>query len=123
MHSVLLIDDDMNLLHGLTRALRDQPYDIFTANSADLAKEMFLRKEFDLVIVDQHMSGMCGTEFVAWLADEFPQTVRIMLTGESDVTVLKQAINEGGVFRFLTKPCHEMELAMAIRDGLDAMKC
>ena len=123
MHSVLLVDDDINLLHGLRRALREQPFEIFTAHSAEMAKEMIQRSSFDLVVADQNMSGMPGTKLVSWLADNFPNTVRIMLTGRDDVGVLKTAINEGRVFRFLTKPCHEFELAVAIREGLESVSC
>ncbi|MFK8113212.1 MAG: response regulator [Rubripirellula sp.] len=120
MHTVLLVDDDMNLLRGIRRALRNQPYELIIANSAELAMEMFQRSSFDLVVVDQQMGGLPGTELIAWVAGHFPQTVRIMLTGQADVQVMKKAINEGQVFRFLTKPCHELELAMAIRDGLES---
>lgn len=119
MPSVLFVDDDMNLLRGIRRALHQQPYEIFTANSAELAIEMFQRHAFDLVVVDQHMEGQPGTKLIAWIAENFPDTVRIMLTGNPDVDVMKSAINQGKVFRFLTKPSHELELAMAIRDGLE----
>src|SRR6056297_1875286 len=96
MQSILIVDDDVNLLRGLSRVLRHQPYELFTASSAELAKEMFQRKAFDLVVVDQQMQGQPGTKFIRWLSKNFPKTVRIMLTGHADV-----------------------EVAMAIRDGLD----
>lgn len=118
MHSILLVDDDTNLLSGLRRSLRNQPYDLFTANSSEMAMEMFQRNDFDLVVVDQKMNGRPGLDLIHWLVQHFPGTIRIMLTGNADVELMKSAINEGKVFRFLTKPCHEMELAMAIRDGL-----
>lgn len=120
MPSILLIDDDMNLLRGLRRVLRTQPYDLFIANSAEMAMGMFHRGSFDLVVVDQEMGGKKGTEFMTWLAQHYPHTVRIMLTGRADMDVMKTAINEGKVFRFLTKPCHDVELAMAIREGLES---
>lgn len=120
MPSILLIDDDMNLLRGLRRVLRTQPYDLFIANSAEMAMGMFHRGSFDLVVVDQEMGGKKGTEFVTWLAEHYPQTVRIMLTGRADMDVMKTAINDGKVFRFLTKPCHDVELALAIREGLES---
>lgn len=120
MTSILLIDDDMNLLRGLRRGLRDQPYQLFIANSAEMAMSMFRSYGFDLVVVDQQMSGRNGTEFVSWVAEHFPDTIRIMLTGHADVEVMMKAINAGRVFRFLTKPCRDLELAMAIRDGLDS---
>jgi DNA-binding NtrC family response regulator len=122
MPAILLVDDDLNLLSGLRRVLREQPYDLFTANSAEMAINMFQRQPFDLVVADQEMSGKSGLELIAWLASAFPETTRIMLTGRANIEVAKQAINEGKVFRFLTKPCHDLELALAIRDGLEAQQ-
>ncbi|MGB7342574.1 MAG: response regulator [Pirellulaceae bacterium] len=119
MPSVLIVDDDVNLLHGLRRVLRAQPYELFSANSAEMAIAMYQRQPFDLVVTDQKMDGKSGTELVQWIAEYFPNTVRIMLTGHADVDVMKQAINDGRVFRFLTKPCRDVDLAVAIRDGLE----
>ena len=119
MPSVLLVDDDLNLLSGLRRVLREQPYELFTANSSEMAITMFQRQPFDLVVADQEMSGKSGIELVKWLAKNFPDTKRIMLTGKNDTEITKQAINEGRVFRFLNKPCHALELALAIREGLE----
>lgn len=120
MTSILLVDDDMNLLRGLARSLSRQPYDLFTANSAEMAIGMFKRRAFDLAVVDQRMTGKSGTELVTWIAKHFPDTVRLMLTGHADVETMKTAINEGKVFRFLTKPCKEFDLAIAIREGLES---
>ena len=122
MSSVLIVDDDMNLLRGLCRIFRQQPYELFIANSAEMAISMFQRQAFELVVVDQQMPGLSGTEFLAWVASHFPDTVRIMLSGHADVDVMQAAINQGHVFRFLTKPCHDIELAMAIHDGLASLK-
>ena len=118
MHSILLVDDDMNLLRGLRRALRDQPYKIFVANSAEDAKLMFRRRSFDLAVVDQQLGKMSGLEFMAWISENHPSTVRMMLTGHPNVRVAQDAINRGGVFRFLTKPIRDVDIALAIRDGL-----
>ncbi len=122
MTAILLVDDDMNLLRGLRRALHAQPYQLFIANSAEIAMSMFRSDPFDLVVIDQKMSGKSGIELAAWLAEHFPDTIRIMLTGHADIEVMKRAINEGHVFRFLTKPCHDVELAVAIRDGLESRR-
>ena len=119
MASVLIVDDDLNLLSGLRRILHQQPYELFTANSTEMAIEMFQREPFDLVVADQNMSGKTGLELVTWLADSFPDTIRIMLTGSGNLDIAKKAINDGKVFRFLTKPCHDVELALAIRTGLE----
>ncbi|QDT12184.1 response regulator [Planctomycetes bacterium K23_9] len=119
MPSVLFVDDDMNLLQGLRRSLRDQPYNLFIANSAEMAMSMCQREAFDLVVADYRMSGMSGMDLVNWLAENLPDTVCIMLTGHADVELMKEAINQGHVFRFLTKPCHDVELSLAVREGLE----
>lgn len=119
MPSVLFVDDDMNLLQGLRRLLRDQPYSLFIANSAEMAISMCQRQAFDLVVADYRMSGMSGMDLVNWIAENWSDTVCIMLTGHADVELMKEAINQGHVFRFLTKPCHEVELSNAVREGLE----
>jgi DNA-binding NtrC family response regulator len=121
MKSILLVDDDPNLLRGLRRSLRDQPYYLFVANSGQQAIEMFSRREFDLAVVDQQMHGIQGTELVAWIREHHPRTVRLMLTGHPNVRIAQDSINRGGVFRFLIKPIRDLELAVAISEGLDSV--
>lgn len=118
MISVLLVDDDMNLIRGLRRALRDQPYDLFVAHSAEDAKMMFQRKPFNLAVIDQQLGGLSGIELASWISEEFPSTVRMMLTGHANMRVAQDAINRCGVFRFLTKPIRDIDLAVEIREGL-----
>lgn len=119
MTSILLVDDDPNLVSGLRRALHAQPYELFTAHAADVAMEMFKRRPFHLVVADHQMPGMRGATFLSWVAEHFPDTIRILLTGHADVPLMSEAINECHVYRFLIKPCPAVELAMAIRDGLE----
>lgn len=117
-HSILLVDDDLNLLRGLRRSLRDQPYKLYIARSSEEAQSMFRREAFDLSVVDQNLGGTPGSELIAWISEHFPESVRIMLTGHPNVRLAQDVINRGGVFRFLTKPIRDVELALAIRDGL-----
>jgi len=119
-HQILLVDDDPNLLHGLTRALREQPYEILTARSADEARDVVLRWPVSLVVSDENMPGTSGTEFMVWIAKHCPDVVRIVLTGSGSPETAMRAINEGHVYKFFTKPCKVFELAMAIRTGLEA---
>ena len=118
--TVLLVDDDANLLHGLTRVLRNQPCRLFTAHSAEEAIDILKAHPVDLIVSDEYMPGMPGTEFLSWVAQQLTEVVRIVLTGQPNVPSLVRAINEGQVFRFLTKPCNDVELALVIREGLDA---
>jgi len=118
-HQILLVDDDPNLLRGLTRALHRQPYEILTARSADEAQDIVRRWPVSLVVSDENMPGMPGTKFMAWIARNCPDIVRIVLTGFGTQEIVLKAINEGHVYKFFTKPCDVFELAMAIRTGLE----
>jgi DNA-binding NtrC family response regulator len=116
---VLLIDDDNNILQGMVRLLRQQPYMIMTARSAEEAMEILKAHRVDLVVTDENMCGITGSEFVVWIAKHFPDVTRIILTGSPNVQSMMNAINKGKIFQYLTKPCQEFQLAMAIRDGLE----
>jgi two-component system, probable response regulator PhcQ len=118
-HAVLLVDDDENLLHGLVRALREQPYQVYTAQSGEEARWVLKRQSIEVVVADEQIPGLSGTDLLAWVADYLPECVRILLTGHADVATAVRAVNEGGVFRFFTKPCKEFELAVAIRQALE----
>jgi two-component system probable response regulator PhcQ len=117
---VLIVDDDVLFLRGLTRLLRNQPFRIITARSGEEAQEVLKRWPVHVIVCDEHMPGMSGTDLLAWIARHFPSTVRIVLTGQPDLPTAMKAINDGQVFRFLTKPCREFDLVMAIHEGLDS---
>jgi DNA-binding NtrC family response regulator len=119
---VLVVDDDVNLLRGLTRVLRHQTFQLLTARSGEEAREILKRWPVDVVICDQHMPGTRGTELLAWIAEHCPRTVRIILTGQPDLKTAVDAINRGQVFRFLTKPCSDWDLVMTIHDALEAAR-
>ena len=116
---VLLVDDEPNVLHGLTRALRQQPFATCTARSAEEAMDVLKAHGVDLVVSDENMPGICGTRFLSWVAEKFPEVMRIILTGQPSVPSALHAINEGRVYRYFTKPCDTVELALAIRCGLE----
>jgi DNA-binding NtrC family response regulator len=115
---VLLVDDEPNVLAGLRRALRKEPYAICCASSADEAFVLLQAKPVDVVISDQDMPGMVGTVFLASVRQAFPDTVRFMLTGKPTLDVAMQAINEGAMSRFFTKPCNDVDFAVTIRQAL-----
>jgi len=119
---VLIVDDDVLFLRGLSRVLRNQPFRIITARSAEEAQELLKRWPIQVVVCDQRMPGMSGTGLLAWVAKHFPNTVRIVLTGQPDLPTAMKAINEGQVFRFLTKPCPEWDLISAIHEGLAVLE-
>jgi DNA-binding NtrC family response regulator len=116
---VLLVDDDPSVLHGLARALRHQPYRIYTATSGEEAMFAVKARDIDVVVADEHMPGMRGGEFLAWIASNCPEVMRIVLTGHATVESMMQAINEGRVFHYFTKPCNPANLGVAIRKALE----
>lgn len=116
--TVLLVDDDADLLAGLRRALRTEPYRLLTADSAATALVELAHQSIDVVLSDEGMPGMRGTEFLARVQREYPDVVRMILTGQRNLDVAMRAINEGQVYRFFMKPCNSVELAHAIRQGI-----
>ena len=118
-HTVLLVDDEPHVLEGLTRVLRKEPYEILTANSAVEAAELLEDDDVDLIVSDEEMPGMSGTEFLARVARDYPDIVRIVLTGHPTLPAALRAINEGKVYQFFTKPCNEIDLAITIRRALE----
>lgn len=116
--TVMLVDDDENLLIGLKRALRKEPYEVVTADGPLVALRMLGERPIDVVVSDNRMPKMSGTEFVTEVKRLLPDTVRIMLTGQADLDAALAAINGGGIYRFFTKPCDPTQLATAIRQAL-----
>lgn len=119
---VLIIDDEPNVLAGLRRHLR-KSFDILTAESGDEALRLVKTKgPFAVVVCDMHMPGMNGIEVLGRLRTTAPDTVRMMLTGNADQQTAADAVNEGNVFRFLTKPCSRETLTEGIGAGIRQYK-
>lgn len=118
-NDVLLVDDDANLLRGVCRTLRGQPFKLLTARSAEEALSIVKSHPIGVIVCDERMPGQSGTELLAWIAQHCPEVVRIVLTGHTTPETTMRAINEGRVFRFFSKPCKPLDLAVAIRDGLE----
>jgi two-component system probable response regulator PhcQ len=117
-HTVLLVDDEPIVLVVLKRVLRDEPYEILTAGNAEEAAYVLGGAPVDLIVCDEEMPGMLGSEFLANVARDYPDTVRIMLTGHPTLPAALRAINEGRIYQFFTKPCNEIDLAIAMRHAL-----
>ena len=117
--TVLLVDDDENLLRALARALWQQPDRLYTARSGEEAVTVLKTRPVDVIVSDERMPGMSGTDLIAWAARNCPRAARIILTGHATADTAIRAINEGSVFRFFTKPCDAVELALTIRRALE----
>lgn len=118
--TVLLVDDDLSILHGLIRNWRKEAFRVRTATSAEEALAIFEQFPVDAVVCDWQMPGISGTEFLSRIAADYPQTVRIMLTGKPSFEIAQGAINNGSVHKFLTKPCDARLLAGVLNKALAA---
>jgi CheY-like chemotaxis protein len=119
--SVLFVDDEANILEGLRRMLRSKRGEwdmVFATNGAE-ALESMREKHFDVVVSDMRMPGMDGIHLLAQAKAIAPDSVRIMLTGAGDQQTAIHAVNEGNIFRFLSKPCAAEALAKALQAGID----
>jgi response regulator RpfG family c-di-GMP phosphodiesterase len=116
---VLFVDDEPNVLEGIQRTLRKQ-VELQTASSG--AEALRLMREtgpFALVVSDMRMPAMNGTEFLAKVREQEPDTVRMILSGQADLQDTIAAVNEGHIYRFLSKPCPSDRLLAAVEDGLN----
>lgn len=115
--TLLLVDDELFVLESLKRALNKEPYDILTANSAKDALEILKTHPVHVIISDQRMPYMTGSEFLSQVKIEHPETVRMVLSGFADFDAVTDAINKGAIYKFLTKPWKNAELKLQVRDA------
>ena len=118
VHTVLFVDDEPNVTNGLKHALFEEDFDIQTARSGQEALDILRTCKVDVVISDELMPGMLGSELMAIVSENYPDTVRIILTGHASLDAAVSAINNGGIYRFLLKPCNAIDLAVTIRQAL-----
>jgi len=111
---VLFVDDEENILHSIKRDLRKR-FTIYTAGSGADALDI-LKKEgpFAVIVADMRMPLMDGIQLLTAVKDQYPETVRLMLTGNADQETAIEAVNKGQIFRFLNKPCPISTLAISI---------
>jgi CheY-like chemotaxis protein len=123
--SVLFVDDEESILRLLTRILRSEGYDIHTATSAEHGLQILAQTPIAVVVSDQRLAGMSGTEFLRRVRALYPETVRIVLSGYADIESVTSAINDGAIYKFLTKPWEEDALRSDLRHAFrmfDALK-
>jgi EAL domain-containing protein (putative c-di-GMP-specific phosphodiesterase class I)/FixJ family two-component response regulator len=107
---LLLLDDEPNILRSLRRVFRAQPWTVHTANTPEEAFELLARHPIGVVMSDQRMPLMRGTDFLASVKQLHPDTVRIVLSGYTELQSVTDAINEGAIYKFLTKPWNDQRL-------------
>lgn len=115
--TILLVDDEENILSALRRLLRRDGYRILTAGSGAEGLQILAREPVDVIVSDQRMPNMTGTDFLKQAKDGWPHTVRIVLSGYTDLGSVTEAINDGAAYKFLTKPWDDDILRLAIREA------
>ncbi|MET1076417.1 MAG: HD domain-containing phosphohydrolase [Pseudomonas sp.] len=116
--TLLLVDDEENILNSLRRVLRGEPYDLLLANGGEPALQLMREKQVDLVISDARMPGMDGATLLSEIQQRWPDCMRILLTGYADISTTIKAINQGQIYRYISKPWNDDELRLVIRQAL-----
>ena len=119
---VLVVDDELSVLRSIKRLLRREPINLITINSPKQALDLFNTNDIDIVISDYRMPEMNGIELLREIRKRHPHTIRITLTGYSDVDAIIGAINDGEVFRFLVKPWDDDALRQHLHDAIELMQ-
>jgi DNA-binding NtrC family response regulator len=115
---ILIVDDQPLVLDVLTDILSSGPYRVLAAESAEKALQLLKGQSVDIVISDERMPGMQGSEFLTIVRNTYPDVVRIILTGHASVESAVRAVNQSEIFRFLTKPIKNDVLLKAVEDAL-----
>ena len=118
-HTVLFVDDEVNILKALQRLMRNEPIHVLTANRPSEAFELIDRCAPQVIVSDQRMPEMSGVDFLSSVRDRHNDVVRMMLTGYTDMTIAVEAINKGEIFRLITKPWNDDELKATLRQAFD----
>ncbi|MEX6502741.1 EAL domain-containing protein [Pseudomonas zhanjiangensis] len=112
--TLLLLDDEENILRALARVLRRDGYQILIASHAQDAFALLAKHDVQVILSDQRMPEMNGTEFFSRVKDLYPDTIRIVLSGYTDLKSVTDAINQGAIYKFLTKPWDDTQLRATI---------
>lgn len=118
MTSVLVVDDEANVASSISRLLQDHGYTVLTADDGESALSLLAEQDnISVIISDQRMPKMTGSELLATVASEYPEVKRILLTGYADFESVRDAVNHGRIFRFLMKPWDDEELVTCVEQG------
>ncbi|MEX0731981.1 MAG: EAL domain-containing protein [Aquisalimonadaceae bacterium] len=116
--TVLVVDDDPNITSSLRRLLRRDGYHLLIANDPETAFNHLALNDVDLVLADQRMPTMTGSELLSRVKMLYPETVRVVFSGYTDLTTVTEAVNAGAIYKFITKPWDDDALRATIADAL-----
>ena len=117
--TLLLVDDDPNIISALKRSLRREGYRLLTADSATEALKLLVDNQVSVILSDQRMPQMTGVEFLRKVKELYPKTIRLVLSGYTELESVTSAINEGAIYKFLTKPWEDDLLLKNVREAFE----
>jgi putative nucleotidyltransferase with HDIG domain len=118
-HTVLFVDDEINILKALQRLLRNEPMRVLTASRPQEAIALLDREHAQVVVSDQRMPEMSGVDLLSTVRERHGDVVRMMLTGYTEMNIAVEAINKGEIYRLITKPWNDDELKATLRQAFD----
>ena len=116
---VLLVDDEPNVLNALKRTLMDESLDIVTVTCPKKALHVLETQAFKVVVSDERMPEMSGSDFLSLVRKKHPDTIRMMLTGHASLESTLKAVNCGEIYRFFLKPWNDLEIVLALRAAIE----
>ncbi|HYD81969.1 MAG TPA: HD domain-containing phosphohydrolase [Paucimonas sp.] len=116
---ILFVDDEQNILSSLRRLFRTHGYQVLTADGGASGLEILEKEAVDLVISDMRMPQMDGAQFLEKVRERWPDTIRLLLTGYSDIQSILAAINRGEIYRYITKPWDDNDIVLVVRHALE----
>lgn len=114
--TILIVDDEEEILHSLRGLLRME-FEVYTANNGSEALQILKEQPIEIVLSDQRMPELAGVELLSQARGERPSAVRVLFSGYTDVKAVIDAINKGQIFRYLTKPWNPDELLAVLREA------
>ena len=115
---ILFVDDEERIIN-LLRVMFRSTYEVFTASGGAQALEILQKERIDVIVSDQRMPGMTGVQLLAKVCQQWPQTVRVLLTGYADQEAILGSINDGQIFRYVTKPWDQDAFRATLADAAD----
>jgi EAL domain-containing protein (putative c-di-GMP-specific phosphodiesterase class I) len=116
---ILFVDDQPEVTSALSDAFRKQPFEVHTANSAAAGLEILAQKPIEAVISDEQMPLMSGSRFLSIVRQQYPEAIRMILSGQASFNATLAAINEAQAHRFLIKSCSAADIALSVAQAMD----
>ncbi|MDJ0833531.1 MAG: sigma-54 dependent transcriptional regulator [Gammaproteobacteria bacterium] len=119
--SILVVDDEQRSLESIERILGDR-FDVYTAIDTEEAEKILQQQWIQVLLCDQRMPGMTGVEFSQKVRDNYPDVVRMIISGYTEAEDIIDAVNKGGIYQYITKPWHPDELITKLNNAVDLFR-